>query len=175
MRLTVEQQWAEWQQQHWSNPQVIWRNGWLDNGFCFECRLCCGPQPGDEPFPMALLPTQINKDIDSVFYMYDSTHACLDARGCKALGKSGCTLQREQRPPACGLFPLVLTPRGLYLYTVCPASLFIALHEWLKFARNARTWLMQFPPEIRSHIAIYLQGSILQERYIDLHVPVDLN
>ena len=107
--------------------------------------------------------------------MYDSTHASLDERGCKSLGPEGCLLQVEDRPPACGLFPLALNAGRLYLYTVCPASLFIALKTWIEIAKQAKQWLLTFPKAVCEHLALNLPLNVLSEKYLDMHLEVYRN
>lgn len=172
MKYSISEQWRIWQKVQWVKPTVAWAAGYLENGFCPQCQLCCGPQPGDEPFPMALLPSQIHPDIEQVFYMYDENHASLDARGCKALGPRGCLEPRENRPPACGLFPLVMSSGHLYLYAVCPASLMIPLGTWFNLGQEAQVWLKQFPLNILQHLDITLPDDITKDRYIDLHLQI---
>ena len=172
MKYTIYDQWRLWESVKWTNPTVSWRSGWIENGFCPECRLCCGPQPGDEPFPMALLPKQIYPGIEKVFYMYDSTHASLDERGCKALGERGCMEVRENRPPACGLFPIVLGSGQLYLYTVCPASIFLPISLWFNLGQKVKDWLLKFSISDLKHLNIDIPESVLTDRYVDLHLKI---
>lgn len=172
MQISIEQHWLNWKKQTWSQPTVSWQDGFIANGFCPECRLCCGPQIGDKPFPMALLPEQLHARISEDFYMYDASHASLDERGCKALSAKGCNLPRSRRPPACGIFPIVLTYGSLFLYTLCPASLLMPLSTWLDLSYKVRDWLRTFPLEIQEHINIKVEGNFLLQRYVNLHVQV---
>ena len=172
MKFPIDVQWQIWQKFKWTNPVIKWQGEWLENGFCYECRLCCGPQPGDKPFPMALLPEQIYPGIEETFYMYDETHASLDQRGCKALGAQGCSVSRDRRPPVCGLFPIVLTAGRLYLYTVCPAAILLPLSLWFSIGQKAKVWLQQLPLSGCKHLDIDVPIKVLVDRYIDLHLPV---
>ena len=52
-----------------------WRGTWLQNGYCRDCRYCCGPQDSSVPFPMALLPSQIRPDLEKDFYLLDADTA----------------------------------------------------------------------------------------------------
>ena len=170
MKKALLEQLREWSVQTFKTPYVRFEKHFLDNGFCGECRLCCGPQPGDEPYPMALLDSQLSTKTRETFYLLDAKTACLDERGCKALGATGCTLKREERPPACGLFPLVLMDGSLYLYRICPASLFIPMVTWLDLGQKALNWLASLPLTDQRRIAIHLPEHLLLERYSPLYL-----
>ena len=116
MEYPIEQYWQMWQNHSWKNPTLLWKPGWIENGYCPECLLCCGPQKGDNALLMSLLPHQIHQGMEEIFYMHDETHALLDRRGCKALGEHGCRLERDQRPVACGFFPIVIINMDIYAY-----------------------------------------------------------
>ncbi|MCR4665876.1 MAG: hypothetical protein K5657_01105 [Desulfovibrio sp.] len=152
----------------WSSPSVAWRSTWLENGFCSDCRLCCGPQPGDDPYPMGLLPSQRERSPEAL-YMLDAERACLDERGCKALGEGGCRLERADRPVSCGLFPIVLANGGLYLYKICPAVLFLPLGTWVELAEEAAAFLAGLSICDLRCIAIHIPEETLFQRYIFLH------
>lgn len=152
--------------------ELTWKDNWLVNGYCIDCRYCCGPQDNAEPFPMALLPSQIHPGLSQQFYMLDATTAYLDARGCKALGRQGCSLQKQERPIACGLFPLVLANDNLWLYKFCPAVIFTPLVTWLPLARKAAEWLATMPASDIRRISIALDSTTLADRYINLHLPL---
>lgn len=152
--------------------ELVWRGNWLVNGYCRDCRYCCGPQDNDTPFPMALLPSQTRPDLADDFYLLDEQTACLDSRGCKALGSQGCSLTKERRPLACGLFPLVLANGALWLYQICPASIFVPLAEWMPLAHQAATWLATLPESDLRQISIELDKTTLTDRYINLHITL---
>ena len=161
-----------WRQAFPAPRELAWRGNWLVNGYCCDCRYCCGPQDNDTPFPMALLPSQIRPDLAEDFYLLDAQTAYMDGRGCKALGSRGCSLPKEHRPLACGLFPLVLANGGLWLYKICPASVLVPLADWLPLAGKARDWLATLPEEHLRHISISLDAATLTDRYINLHMTL---
>ena len=35
---------SHWQKVFPRRRAVSWREGWLQNGYCRDCRYCCGPQ-----------------------------------------------------------------------------------------------------------------------------------
>lgn len=166
--------WQDIYSHHHSSPILAWRDGWLENGFCQDCRYCCGPQASDEPFPMALLPHQLRPGLDQDFYLLDARTACLDQRGCKSCGPQGCRLHRDRRPVACGLFPLVVANGGLYLYKTCPAVLLKNLADWLTIAGDAAKWLTNgLNKEELGQIALDLPLGSMASGYIDLAIPLD--
>ncbi|MCR5813067.1 MAG: hypothetical protein K6G15_01050 [Desulfovibrio sp.] len=170
MKKALLEQLREWAETPFSNPTVRFEDTYLDNGFCVDCRLCCGPQPGDDPYPMALLDSQLGPKNAEDFYLLDAHTACLDERGCKALGTSGCTLPRHRRPVACGLFPLVLQDGALYLYRICPASLLIPMVNWLALGQKALAYLAKLPLKDQKRLSIHLPESVLLERYSPLYL-----
>ena len=172
MQKRIESRLEEWLEVSWKDPSVSWQETWLENGFCQDCRFCCGPQPGDSPYPMPLLPEQLAARVDDRLYMLDSTTAVLDERGCKALGAHGCQLSRSERPLSCGLFPLVLCRGRLYLYTVCPASFFLPLKEWFLLARKAAAFLLRLGQEDQRRLSITLSDAFLRERCVALSVTL---
>jgi Fe-S-cluster containining protein len=121
---------------------------------------------------MALLPRQMRPGLEQDFYLLTDNVACLDGRGCKACGSRGCRLKRENRPVACGLFPLVLANRGLYLYKTCPSAIFVPLAEWTAIGSAAAHWLAGFSRMELSHIALTLPAWKLAKNYIALEIPV---
>lgn len=121
---------------------------------------------------MALLPRQLRPDLEKDFYLLDPKTACLDQRGCKSCGPDGCRLEREWRPVACGLFPLVVTSGGLYLYKTCPAVLLSPLADWLAIAESAASWLAGLDENELGQIAIDLPLETLASSYIDLELPL---
>ncbi|MBQ7618342.1 MAG: hypothetical protein IJS50_05655 [Desulfovibrio sp.] len=162
-----------WSHEAWSHPKVKWQGNYLDNGFCADCRFCCGPQIGDDPYPMPLLPTQIKAGAAQHLYLLDQETACLDERGCKALGQRGCTLSRELRPISCGLFPLVPCQGRLYLYWFCPAVLNLPLKVWWQEAKSALTYLESLTLSERRRLNLSLPKEKVAERLLPL--PLFLN
>lgn len=161
-----------WRQAFPAGRELAWQENWLVNGYCCDCRYCCGPQDNDSPFPMALLPSQMRPDLAKDFYLLDEQTAYMDSRGCKALGSQGCSLAKEQRPVACGLFPLVLANGGLWLYKICPASILVPLAEWLTLAAKARNWLRTLSEAHLRHISITLDAATLTDRYVNLNMTL---
>lgn len=149
-----------------------WRETWLQNGYCRDCRYCCGPQDSNEPFPMALLPGQIHPHLSDDFYLLNADTAYLDARGCKADTDHGCRLRLTQRPVACGLFPLVLVNGGLYLYKTCPAVIFTPLDRLVDLGLEAARWLTGFSLTDLLHISLDIPAQTLAERYISLNISL---
>lgn len=163
---------AEWRRAFPRRRGLSWRGSWLANGYCRDCRHCCGPQDEDEPFPMRLLPSQVRPDLDRDFYLLDAGTACLDRRGCLSCTSTGCRLPRERRPVACGLFPFVPTADGMYLYLVCPASLLTPLERLESLGRAAARWFLTLDPSDRRRIALDLPPETLADRYVNLHIPL---
>ncbi len=155
-----------------SRLKVAFENGVLVNAYCSRCRFCCGPQAEERPFPMALLDRQISARTPDDFYLLDSRTASLDRRGCKALGPGGCRLERELRPLACGLFPLVLVNRRLYLYRICPASMLEPLESFREMAVRARDMLGALPAADVERISIARDPGDLKAKYLDLGLDV---
>ncbi|MBQ9407294.1 MAG: hypothetical protein IJU37_11240 [Desulfovibrio sp.] len=151
---------------------VRWRGTWLENGYCADCRLCCGPQEEAEPFPMKLLPAQLGSHLEEDFYLLDATTACLDRRGCRSCTDTGCRLPRSRRPVACGLFPFVLNKNSLLLFARCPASFFTPLSHMELVGRDAARWLASLPREDRARIALDLPPATLADRYLNLHMRI---
>ncbi|MDR2744506.1 MAG: hypothetical protein LBB66_04835 [Desulfovibrio sp.] len=161
-----------WRRSFPRRRKLLWRDIWLLNGYCRDCRYCCGPQDNPEPFPMALLPRQVRPDLGEDFYLFADDMAYIADRGCKAHGGRGCRLARERRPVACCLFPLVLANGGLYLYKTCPAVIFTPLADLFDAGRSAATWLAGFSPAELSHISLSLPAQTLAKRYIYLDIAV---
>lgn len=149
-----------------------WRGTWLQNGYCRDCRYCCGPQDSNEPFPMALLPAQIHPHLSDDFYLLDADTAYLDARGCKASTDHGCRLELAQRPVSCGLFPLVPANGGLYLYKTCPAVILTPLNDLAALGLEAARWLNGFTLAELRHISLDIPAQTLAERYISLNISL---
>ena len=127
-----------------------WRGDWLQNGYCRDCRYCCGPQDSNAPFPMALLPGQLRPNLSDDFYR----------------------LMRAQRPVACGLFPLVPANGGLYLYKTCPAVIFTPLDRLADLGLEAARWLSGFNLADLRHISLELPLRTLADDYISLDITL---
>ena len=151
-----------------SRLKVAFENGVLVNAYCSRCRFCCGPQAEERPFPMALLDRQISARTPDDFYLLDSRTASLDRRGCKSLGPGGCRLERPLRPLACGLFPLVLVNRRLYLYKICPASMLEPLETFQAMAAQVKAMLDALPAADVERISITRDPEDLKAKYLDL-------
>ncbi|MDR3363255.1 MAG: hypothetical protein LBO64_10540 [Desulfovibrio sp.] len=163
---------AVWRARFSRRRRLQWRGNWLQNGYCRDCRYCCGPQDSDEPYYMALMPDQIRPDLDEDFYLFNSDTAYMDARGCKSATQRGCRLDRSKRPHACGIFPLVPANGGLYLYKICPAVLFTPLITFAEIGLEAARWLAEFNPADLGHISLNLSSETLARGYISLDVRV---
>ena len=161
-----------WRERFPQRIKLVWRNARLQNGYCRDCRYCCGPQDNPEPFPMALLPKQMRPDLDKDFYLLANDMAYIADKGCKACGSRGCRLTQEKRPVACGLFPLVPANGSLYLYQTCPAAVFTPLTDWTDIGRTAATWLSGFSQAELAHISLTLSAQSLAENYIYLGIAV---
>ncbi len=145
-------------------------NNVVQNPYCPQCRFCCGPQEEATPFPMALLDSQVSPRTPEDFYLLDRHTACLDQRGCKALGPCGCRLDNTLRPIACNLFPYVLVNGRLYLYRVCPASMFMDKDDLLALGKAVHAYLASLPERDRARISIERAKEDLAEKYLDLHL-----
>lgn len=160
----------------WRNlPRLapFWRDGWLRNETCAQCRLCCGKQgENDKPFPMPLLPSQIDSQTPNDFYLLDSHTPFIGKDGCKSCGPGGCRLAKEKKPVACRLFPLVLVDGGLFLYTNCPAALFTPLADFMALAKEAAETLAELSLEDLQIISIHLPLEELVSKYAYLHVKI---
>ncbi|MDR1776456.1 MAG: hypothetical protein LBR31_01330 [Desulfovibrio sp.] len=161
---------AAWREIFPRPRKIRWAEGRLFNGYCKDCRYCCGPQDDPEPFPMALLPGQIRSDLAEDFYLLSGDTAYIGARGCKAVGPFGCRLEQAKRPVTCSLFPLVPANGGLYLYKICPAALFSPLVLWADMGRAVATWLAGFNAADLTRISLSLTEQRLAERYIYLDI-----
>ena len=106
------------------------------------------------------------------FYLLDNHTAALDRRGCKALTLSGCRLERKLRPVACNIFPIVLVNSRLYLYKVCPASLFLPGELFQKIAGKVRSMLNGLSARDVQRISITRDPSDLASKYEDLGISV---
>lgn len=163
---------GKWRNDCASAQTVVWQDGWLDNGYCDKCRYCCGPQGDDAPFPMPLLPKQISMRTPDDFYMLNANTACLGREGCKSETPQGCSLPRNLRPVACGLFPLVLAKGRLYLYKTCPAVIYKPLVFFADIALQAAEWLCRFPETDLHHLSLDLPESALAKNFIDLGIDI---
>ncbi len=170
---TVETWYRRWAPLFPEPRPFFFREGVVRNAYCPDCRFCCGPQPEDEPFPMALLDRQISDRTPGDFHLLDPRTACLDRRGCKSLGPEGCRLDYALRPPACALFPYVLVNMNLYLYLVCPACLKTPLEELLGTGEDVFHWLSELPPADQRRISIRRRPEDLAEKYLDLGLLLD--
>lgn len=163
---------SAWQTIFKKDSTLLWEKNWLENGLCKDCRYCCGPQGSDAPFPMGLLKRQIDQGDANNFYMLDSKTAYIGAAGCKSNTPDGCRLNSEQKPVACGLFPIVLVNGSLYLYQMCPAVLSKPLCVFLDLAQKAADMLVKFKDEDLKNISINLSCDELQRKYINLHITI---
>lgn len=149
-----------------------WRGSWLDNAWCGECRFCCGPQGTDKPFPMPLLDSQMQPGYKEHFYFLNDSTAYLAEKGCRSDSVNGCVLKREERPVACGLFPIVMANGHLYLYLNCPAALFVPLAWFYETAMEIANWLLGFSLEDLRHLSLELDCDTLSKKYVDLHIQI---
>ena len=161
-----------WEKRFPSPRTVTFADGVLVNEYCPGCRFCCGPQKEEKPFPMALLDSQISDRTPDNFYLLDNHTAALDRRGCKALTPSGCRLERKLRPVACNIFPIVLVNSRLYLYKVCPASLFLPGELFQKIAGKVGSMLNGFSARDVQRISITRDPSDLASKYEYLGISV---
>lgn len=162
----------KWQSLAANGQPLEWTGSWLKNSWCASCRFCCGPQDSPEPFPMALLPAQLHADLERDFYLLDHDTAYIGAKGCKANSSHGCRLQREEKPLACGLFPIVLANGRLYLYQTCPASIFLPLAHFCNIAKDVAIMLDKYSLDDLRHISINLSADVLAAKYVDLHISI---
>lgn len=164
--------WELWHRRFPELRRVVWQEDTLVNDYCPDCGLCCGPQAESEPFPMALLDSQISAHTPEDFYLLDAHTVSLDQRGCKALGQTGCRLPRPLRPVSCNLFPVVLVNQSLFLYRLCPASVLIPEAAWLDMALRIQGWLNAMPSADVKRISMTRRPEDLAARYQDLHLSV---
>ena len=155
-----------WKKRFPSPRTVTFADGVLVNEYCPDCRFCCGPQKEEKPFPMALLDSQISDQTP------DNHTAALDRRGCKALTPSGCRLERKLRPVACNIFPIVLVNSRLYLYKVCPASIFLPEELFREVAGKVSRMLNGLSAHDVQRISITRDPSDLASKYEDLGISV---
>lgn len=110
------------------------------------------------PFPWAFCPTSCALALPTTFFLLTKDTAFMDGRGCRSCTSQGCRLPRPERPVACGLFPFVLNLGELYLYQICPASMFTPLahmaelgarlrHGWQNSASASRSTLPSICPQ----------------------------
>ena len=159
----------KWQKLSHGRDPLKWLGSRMENAWCAECGFCCGKQDNPEPFPMALLPSQIGPETPNDFHMLSPDTAGLGAEGCKSLGSRGCRLPHAKRPVACGLFPIVLANGGLHLYQICPAAMFLPLAHFYKLAKETAEYLDGFSLEELRHLSISLSDRTLMDKYINLH------
>ena len=161
---------------HFPEPrQLTFLDGVLDNAYCPDCGLCCGPQAESEPFPMALLDRQISERTPDDFHLLDARTVSLDQRGCKSLGERGCRLPRNLRPIACNIFPIVLVKGGLFLYRCCPAALLLPEADWRRMAREVRDFLDKLPGADVRRLAITRRPDTVAAEYVDRRLPVTVS
>ena len=153
--------------------RVAFAAGSLVNEYCPACGFCCGPQEEATPFPMPLLDAQISARTPEDFHLLDPRTACLDGRGCKSLGETGCRLPRSLRPVACNIFPVVLVDCGLYLYRVCPAVMLTPEAAMRAIARQVQDYLNGFAASDLARLAITLPAEDLAAKYLNLGMRVE--
>ena len=161
-----------WRKDFPDERKMRWENNWLENDYCAVCHFCCGPQDSSLPFPMGLLPRQCSPDAVKNFHLLDSYTACLLDSGCKSDSSHGCTLTLEEKPLACGLFPIVLANGGLWLYQHCPAVVFTPLIRFLDIARKVAALLNELTLEDLRHISLWFTAEKLASSYIDLRITI---
>lgn len=159
-----------WQRIFTAIRELRWEGNWLANDYCRDCRFCCGKQDSDYPFPMPLLEKQKRPGLDQDFHLLDELTPFLDSRGCKSLGATGCKRKYEEKPIACGLFPIVLANGHLYLYQECPAVLYTPLARFLELGREAAQMLLELDFAELRRLSLWLMPDVLAESYISLHI-----
>jgi hypothetical protein len=163
---------ARWRTVFHGPRELAWQGRWLDNGYCRDCRYCCGPQETDEPYPMALLPSQQGPEAELRFHLLSPDTAYLDGRGCKSATPTGCGLPRDARPVACNLFPLALVNGEMHLYRNCPVTWLVALARTRDIARNAARWLSGMPPSDLHCVDRTLPPQAAALQYIPLGIRI---
>ena len=148
--------------------EIKWRNDWLENAYCKGCRLCCGPQGNDKPYPMGLLDSQITPSVARDFYMLNAHTAYLGAEGCKSLSPNGCRLPKYRRPIACGLFPFALVKGKLYLYKACPGAALASMDKIKELTKKIGAYLRSLPDQDARRISIDLSDQEIADKYLDL-------
>lgn len=149
---------------------VEWDGDWIKNGYCRDCRYCCGPQDSDHPFPMPLLAAQGREGLEQDFHLLDSLTPYLAAEGCRSLSRTGCRLSPGQKPLACGFFPVVLVNGALYLYQNCPSVLFSPLILFMELARKAASMLIELDIAELRRLSLWLTVDVLSRSYINLRI-----
>ncbi|MBD5641138.1 MAG: hypothetical protein HDQ91_01800 [Desulfovibrio sp.] len=162
----------KWQKDFAGNRPVAWEKYWIENDFCKDCRFCCGPQDSDIPFPMPLLERQRREHLDRDFHLLDSLTPYLAAPGCKACGTEGCRLKLEEKPLACGFFPVVLANGGLYLYKNCPAVIFSPLIRFMELGLKVGEYLQTLDLDELRRLSLWLNCDTLSRSYIDLRISL---
>lgn len=163
---------ARWRETFKEERRLHWERNWIENDYCKDCRFCCGPQDSCVPFPMALMPKQLGPDNRENFHMLDNSTAFLAEEGCLADANTGCRLRLDQKPVACGLFPVVLANGALYLYQNCPAVIFSPIIRFLELGREAAVMLLQLSYDDLLHLSIWLNADTLARSYIDLRIRI---
>ncbi len=175
MKITPAGFWdyaLKWQKEFPENRPVLWEKYWIENAFCADCRYCCGPQDSDTPFPMPLLPRQKRDNLDRDFHLLDSLTPYLAEAGCKSDSHAGCRLKLEEKPLACGFFPIVLANGRLYLYKNCPAVILSPLMRFMELGRLVADYLMGFDIAELRRLSLWLDCDTLSRGYIDLRIQI---
>lgn len=175
MKITPDGFWdyaERWQKDFRDDRPLIWENYWIQNGFCADCRFCCGPQDSDTPFPMPLLERQKRDHLDRDFHLLDSLTPYLAAQGCKSCGLRGCQLKLAEKPLACGFFPIVLANGALYLYKNCPAVIFSPLIRFMELGRKVGEYLIGMNLEELRRLSLWLDCDTLSSSYFDLRISL---
>lgn len=149
-----------------------WEGNWIENGYCSDCRFCCGKQDSDTPFPMPLLPKQDRPGLEKDFHLLDSLTPYLARAGCRSDTDQGCRLPIDQKPIACGLFPVVLVNGGLYLYQNCPSVIFNPLIRFMELAKRAAEMLVQLELADLRRLSLWLTPEALSRSYINLRITL---
>lgn len=159
-----------WRKVFRENRPVEWEKYWIENSFCQDCKFCCGPQDSDVPFPMPLLVKQHREKLEEDFHLLDSLTPYLAAAGCKSCGDKGCRLKLDEKPLACGFFPIVLANGRLYLYKNCPAIIFSPLMRFMELGRKVADYLLNFDISELKRLSLWLNCDTLSRSYIDLRI-----
>lgn len=173
MEITPKGFWdyaEKWRKEFRENLPVSWAKYWIENGYCADCRFCCGAQDSDMPFPMPLLERQKRANLEHDFHLLDSLTPYLAAQGCKSCTANGCRLKLEEKPLACGFFPVVLINGGLYLYKNCPAVIFSPLIRFMELGRKVGEYLLKLSLEELRRLSLWLDCDVLSRSYIDLRI-----
>lgn len=160
----------KWKEEFAGDRPLDWERCWIKNGYCSDCRYCCGPQDSDHPFPMPLLASQGREGLERDFHLLDSLTPYLAAAGCRSCTKTGCRLEPGQKPLACGFFPVVLVNGALYLYQNCPSVLFTPLVRFMELAREVAAFLIELDLDELRRLSLWLTVDTLSRSYINLRI-----